>query len=534
MNIPTRVPDFGGQPSDQPRSHPGCSGWFWRVLVLLALAVVSPAALSQDAAPRPASANRGGELARTACATCHLFPAPDLLDKKTWRDETLPRMKIRIGLSPREMEVHPEGKVIMATGRVLAKPLVSQKEWNQIVDYYVSESPEKAVPQAPRPEIAIGLKSFKVEPALFRFSPPLTTLVQIDPLRRQILLGDERSGSLETLDGRGRRLASVALGNTAVSFGETGNGAYLALIGSFMPSEETLGGIAFLEGSANGWRPPLTLVKDLPRTTHVVAVDLNGDGRLDLVASIFGNNVGRFSWFENKGGGEYLEHVLLPKPGAIRSVCEDFTGDGLPDIAVLVAQETEALYLFTNLGQGRFESRVVFQKHPLFGHTYFEAADFNGDGKKDFLVTNGDNGEYPSPAKNYHGVRIYLNKGDNRFEESYFFPMNGAFKAMARDFDGDGDLDIAAISFFPDYEKSPRECFVYLENKGNLRFVPSTFAECVSGRWLTMDCADLDGDGDVDIVLGSHIRGPGSVPVFLTQQWEKKGPSCLILRNQLR
>jgi len=160
--------------------------------------------------------------------------------------------------------------------------------------------------------------------------------------------------------------------------------------------------------------------------------------------------------------------------------------------------------------------------------------DFNKDGLMDILVTNGDNGEYPSPPKRYHGIRLYLNRGGLRFEEAFFYPLNGAFCAMARDFDQDGDLDIAAISFFPDYEKSPNESFVYLENKGNMQFTASTFSQCIVGRWLVMDVGDLDGDGDVDIVLGSCINGPGAVPAWLKRDWDRFSPSILVLRNKLR
>ena len=78
----------------------------------------------------------------------------------------------------------------------------------------------------------------------------------------------------------------------------------------------------------------------------------------------------------------------------------------------------EAMYLFLNDGKGKFEPRLIFQEHPLMGHSSFELTDFNMDGQPDFVVTNGDNGEYPSPQKYYHGIRVYLNQGNTKFKKA--------------------------------------------------------------------------------------------------------------------
>jgi len=48
-----------------------------------------------------------------------------------------------------------------------------------------------------------------------------------------------------------------------------------------------------------------------------------------------------------------------------------------------------------------------------------------------------------------------------------------------------------------------------------------------------MDAGDLDGDGDDDIVLGSLVEMPTLVPEALKKSWEEKGPSVMILKNNL-
>jgi FG-GAP-like repeat len=163
--------------------------------------------------------------------------------------------------------------------------------------------------------------------------------------------------------------------------------------------------------------------------------------------------------------------------------------------------------LYTNKGNGRFEESKILQFPAVYGSTYFELDDFNHDGFPDILYTCGDNADYSPILKPNHGVYIFLNDGKNHFRQRYFFPMHGCFKAMARDFDGDGDLDIAAISFFPDFKHAPEESFFYLENKGEFNFQPYTIPQAAEGRWLTMDVGNFYGSGKPDTILGNFNYG---------------------------
>ena len=467
----------------------------------------------------------GPELAKTYCGSCHAAPEPQILTKVEWTHYIMPSMGLWLGIPPANYENLPEGRLLQEANLYPNAPLLSQREWFAIWDYYRNEAPEQQ-PRRARPKMEFAAKRFRARKVNFHSGAPMTSFVKIDPDRKQLYVGDAFANVLATLDITGQVLAKEGFESPVIAMHPAKDGPVFTLIGRFFPSD-------LLEGKV--LQSGKELLTKLRRPTDARSADLNGDGRDDLVVCEFGFRMGAVSWHENFGDGQYRRHELLDRAGAIRSELRDMNGDGKIDIVLLTSQGREGLYIYHNEGGGKFSLETVLEQHPAFGYADFQFVDWDKDGDVDLLTANGDNGDFPTPHKPYHGLRLYLNNGTNRFKEVYFFPMEGAYKVLPLDFDLDGDMDLAAISFYPDFSGEPLS-FVVLENRGTLQLRPFTLPEVSLGRWMVMDAGDLDGDGDTDIALGSFVVGPTTIPVppALRERWKSEGAAVLILENTAR
>jgi hypothetical protein len=349
---------------------------------------------------------------------------------------------------------------------------------------------------------------------------------------RTLLLGDVTSSSLYRFNNHLQMTDSLH-GDGAIVDIDFAEGKSMACnVGVIVPNNGKFGSGSNLIMAANNTLQldTVRLFDSLQRPVQMTATDFNIDDKEDYLVCEYGNLKGALSWMENKGDKKYERHVIREVPGAIKAYIQDYNKDGLPDIYVLFAQGDESIFLYTNKGNGKFDENRLLRFPPYNGSSYFELADFNKDGFPDIVYTCGDNADYSAVLKPYHGVYIYLNDGANAFTQQYFFHINGCFKAIARDFDNDGDLDIATISFFADYKNRPEEGFVYLQNNGSLSFKPFSVPETQSGRWLTMNAGDLDGDGKIDLVLGNF-----SAPIMIKSKVDfQKGPAFMVLKNMGR
>ncbi|WP_268033007.1 FG-GAP repeat domain-containing protein [Algoriphagus sp. PAP.12] len=478
---------------------------------------------------------QGKMLAETYCGACHGFPSPELLPKKIWRTHVLPQMAAYMGFQEVQdslaiwEERSPEEIQILKNFNVYPnEAIIGADDFQKISNYYYLEAPEILASQKPK-ATPIPLEGFEAKNLFIEgIHSPMTSMVAINESRAELLISDANANQLYAKTITDELFTLPAINSPVVQFIPKSPGVFNFLtIGSITPSDLSQGALYEMDLNSGTWTQ---ILDDLSRPVYGTWKDLEGDGKPDFLLCNYGHHVGNISIY--KDGNFQSEPLTLGGAGARKLEVLDLNQDGELDIIALFAQGNERISVFYNQGNGYFSpEQILLRFSPLMGSSYFEMHDFNQDGLLDILYTNGDNWDYSSINKPYHGFRIFENKGNEQFEESWFYPQYGAAKAMALDFDQDGDLDIASIAFYDDLE-NPNHQFLLFENQGNMTFQPRYIPEASLAKWLTMDWGDLDGDGDLDIVLGAYNHNFREFSKLLIQGI-KEVPSVLILEKML-
>ncbi len=238
---------------------------------------------------------------------------------------------------------------------------------------------------------------------------------------------------------------------------------------------------------AGGWTDVsaalVPIVTPLLSATTLLLVDVDGDGRQELLISGYGVSVllgytPLGTWIDLSAG---LPSGLLPT----RYLAGDFDGDGDLDLAGAgFSLAGSANVLLVNQGSGAF---VASNPFPGYDRA-IAAGDIDGDGDLDLLL----------------GGSLWRNDGALVFTDVTAGQLPGATGVDLTafgDVDGDGDLDLVAGS-------SAASDMMLLRNAGNGFFtaVPAAVtAQAGSNRFVAL--ADVDGDGDLDL-LRTSLGGP--------------------------
>ncbi len=237
---------------------------------------------------------------------------------------------------------------------------------------------------------------------------------------------------------------------------------------------------------------------DVGAASSPVFADLDGDGDLDLV---IGSEDGKLVLYERTGPAA-LEHKtdrLIDLSGLfnVSPAFGDIDGDGKPDLILGDANGRVRLYRGPAFSA---EDTTFPLRGVVFGQNAAPAlADIAGRGLLDLFVGTG-------------GGRIhhYRNVGTTAqpsfvFETNAFAGIHAGDDAKPTfvDFDGDGRLDLvvgshdSSVMFFRNAGGSP-PAFVR---------VPNAFAGQILFARTAPAFADLDGDGDPDMLLGNYKGG---------------------------
>ena len=444
----------------------------------------------------------GKQLAQTHCGTCHQTPSPDLLDKETWVKHVLPGMAPNLGIEVYEGSMYYAGQ----------KAAISFDNWQKLITYYQTLAPETLSPADKPAPMQNDWAIFSLEkPQRDTTQTAMTTMVAMDTIGHRLYSSDAFQNNLYRWDKQLQSTLFNRLNSAAVNaaFFRDKNGKERGLfttLGTMRAADISQGELVTLAVDGKRGTDSLTVATDLPRPLQSIQADFNKDGLMDWVVCGFGHLSGGLYWLKQGANHKFTKLPIREVAGASQATVGDFNADGWPDLMVLFAHADEGIWLFLNNKKGGFVERNLLRFPSVYGSTSFQLVDFNKDGVLDILYTCGDNSDYSKILKPYHGLYVYLNQGSFRYKQAYFYPINGCTKAIATDFDQDGDLDIIAIAFFADFQHNPSESCLYFEQDKALQFRPHALPVSPYGRWICMDVNDFDQDGDADVVLGNFSK----------------------------
>ncbi len=216
--------------------------------------------------------------------------------------------------------------------------------------------------------------------------------------------------------------------------------------------------------------------------------DFDRDGDLDFAVSNRGDNI--LYWFEYRRPDDWKRHVAGHVPsGQLGSVAFDVDRDGLTDVVI-------GGHWYRNPGNPRQAEFIRYAYDPLIRREIHDMAiaDVDGDGARDLVVIGDREGCFwysipndPAGAPAWPRTLITMDvRDDNDDIHSGFAPAGLA------DLDGDGDTDVVFADRW--YEN---------EQRGS-RWIRHRFLFGRIGPWGLSSrswVTDVDGDGDPDIII---------------------------------
>jgi hypothetical protein len=258
----------------------------------------------------------------------------------------------------------------------------------------------------------------------------------------------------------------------------------------------------------------LDVIAEVPHPSHLERIDLDKDGQQDLLVGDLGSfqpadhTSGAIVWLRRGKDGRYTTVVLADGLGRVADVrAADFDGDGDLDLeaAEFGWRRTGSPLLKQNRHKDwaapQFVASELDRRH---GAIHVPVTDLNGDGKPDIVVLF---------AQEHETVAALINTGAGAFRTETIFeaphPNWGSSGIELVDIDKDGDLDVLHThgDTFDDFLLKPYHGITVLENNRTYPYTVRPVA-ALPGAHRAL-AVDLVGDGDLDIAASAMVAGGG-------------------------
>ncbi|EDM43177.1 hypothetical protein SCB49_11899 [unidentified eubacterium SCB49] len=225
----------------------------------------------------------------------------------------------------------------------------------------------------------------------------------------------------------------------------------------------------------------------------IFSADIDNNGTMDVLSASGQDN--KIAWYKNDGKGNFGKQLIITTEAqrAYSVYATDVDGDGDLDVLSGSLKDHKVAWYENLDGQGNFSAQKTIATDVYLPYSIY-SDDIDNDGDNDIIASSASNSKILW-FKNKDG------KGNFKKAETVSNTIHGATKIVSIDMDGDNDLDILSASL------CSNEIIWYENEDGKGTFSSENIISNQTSRAKSVFAIDMDGDGDNDVLSASFTDG---------------------------